>query len=65
MANFIIAHSAQESTKKGKSASCSGCGQTFPRRELVEVHDEHIALGYGVREGERHCRPCALVRSIM
>jgi hypothetical protein len=65
MANSIIAHPAQESTSREKTASCSGCAQRFPRRELVEVHDEHIALGYGVREGERCCRPCALVHSIM
>jgi hypothetical protein len=65
MAKTIIAHPAQESISKEKTASCSGCSRGFPIRELLEVHGEHVAFGYGVPEGERYCRPCALVRGIM
>ena len=60
MAKPIIAHPAQEPTSKVKTASCSGCGQRFPRRGLPKVHDEHVAFGYGVRIEERYCKPCAL-----
>jgi hypothetical protein len=59
MAKSIIAHPAQEPTEKEKAASYSGCGQWFRRRVLVEAHEEHVAFGYGVREGERYCQPCA------
>ncbi len=45
---------------RAKTAPCSGCGERFPRRDLVEVHAEHVAAGHGVREGERYCRPCAV-----
>ena len=65
MAEFIIAHPAQESTKKEKTASCSGCGQRFPVRLLLEVHDEHVAFGYGVRVGERYCRCCAQATGVL
>jgi hypothetical protein len=58
MAKSIIAHPGHEATKKEKTASCSGCSQRFPRRLLVEVHDEHVAFGSGVRIGERYCKPC-------
>ena len=59
MAKSIIAHLAQESTSRENTVSCSDCGQRFPRRELVEVHVEHVAFGYGVRIGERYCKPCS------
>ena len=60
MAKSIIAHSAQESTSKEKTASCSGCLQrSVPIRLLIEVHGEHVAFGYGVRTSERDCKPCA------
>jgi hypothetical protein len=59
MAKTIIAHPAQESTEKEKAASCSGCSRRFPMRVLVEVHEEHVAFGYGVRTSERYCRSCA------
>ena len=42
-----------------RSATCAGCGESHPRRELVEVGPEHLAFGHGVREGGRYCRPCA------
>jgi hypothetical protein len=59
MASTSVARSGQESTEKEKTANCSGCGQRFPMRLLLEVHDEHISYGYGVRIGERYCKPCA------
>jgi len=59
MAKPIIAQTAQESTEKEKAACCSGCGQRFRRRVLVEAHEEHVAFGYSIREGERYCQPCA------
>ena len=59
MAKSIIAHPAQESTKKGKSASCSGCGQKFPRRELFEVGPEEASWSLTICEGQVLCRRCA------
>ena len=65
MAKSIMAHPAHEPTYEKKTTACSGCGRRFPHCELVEVHDEHIAFGYGVRVGERYCRPCALICGIV
>ena len=53
-----LAHPAQESTRNEKTSSCSCRGQRFPRRRLVEAHDEHVAFGYGVRVGEQYCKRC-------
>jgi len=60
-----LAHFGQESTEKEKTANCSGCGHRFPRRELVEVHEEHTSYGYGVRIGERYCRSCARATGVI
>ena len=55
-----LAHPARPSTTEiEKTRPCSGCGERFPRRELVEVHRDHEHFGYEVLEGERYCRPCA------
>ena len=42
-----------------KTRPCFGCGERFPRPELVEVGPEHLAFGHGVSEGERYCHSCA------
>jgi hypothetical protein len=65
MAKSIIAHPAQESTKKEKAASCSGCSRRFLHRELREVRPEHTSFGYGVRIGERYCKPCARATGVL
>ncbi len=36
-----------------------GCGDRFPRGDLVEVGPEQLAFGYGIAEGERYCQKCA------
>ena len=59
MAKTIIAHPAQESTKIEKAASCSACGQRFPRRELREIGPEEASWSLTVCEGQVLCRPCA------
>ena len=59
MAKSIIAHTAQESTNKEKTASCSGCAQMFPRRELREVGEEEASWSLTVREGQALCQGCA------
>ena len=41
--------------RQSKPAPCSGCGERFPRRVLVEAMEDDL----GVFEGERFCRPCA------
>ena len=58
MAKTIIAHPAQESTKKEKTASCPCCGQRLPRRELFEVRPEEASWSFTVREGQMLCRSC-------
>ena len=43
---------------KAKTATCDGCGDLLPRRDLVEVlEDNHDGIRYF--DGERVCRPCA------
>ncbi len=43
---------------KAKTATCDGCGQRFPHRQLVEVLEgHHDNLRYF--DGEMVCRPCA------
>ena len=44
---------------RAKSASCSGCGERQPRREMVEVGPERAEMSLDAREGERFCQPCA------
>jgi len=58
MAKSIIAHPAQESTSKEKTATCSGCDRHFPRCELREVGPEEASWSLTVREGQALCRPC-------
>jgi hypothetical protein len=65
MAKSIIAHSAQESTSKEKTASCSGCAQRFPRRELREVGAEEASWSLTVREGQALCQGCAGHHSVL
>jgi hypothetical protein len=54
MAESIIAHPAQEPTSKEKTASCSGCGQRFLRRELREVGPEKL-LGVSWSARAKRC----------
>ena len=61
MAKPIIAQTAQESTKKGKTASCPGCGQRFPRRKLREVGPEEASWILTVPEGRERFVGLALV----
>jgi hypothetical protein len=65
MTKSIIAHPAQESTSKEKTASCSGCEQRFPRRELQEVGPEEASWSLAVREGQALCRSCALDHGLL
>ncbi len=45
--------------RRAKTPPCAGCGERFPRRELVEVGPEQAEMSVEAREGERYCRPCA------
>ena len=65
MAKPIIAHPAQESTSKEKAASCSGCGQRFPRRELREVGAKEASWSLTVCEGQVLCRSCARQHGVL
>ena len=40
---------------RAKTGRCDGCGERFPRRDLLEAMEDD----FGVFEGERLCRPCA------
>ncbi len=43
---------------RAKTAECSGCGERFPHRELVELtEDSHDGLTYF--DGDRLCGECA------
>jgi hypothetical protein len=47
-----------------KTASCSGCGERFPFRDLIELHeDNHDNLTYF--HGDRLCRECADVAGVI
>ena len=48
-------HIVAATIARAKTAACSGCGERFPHRELVEAMEDDL----GVFEGERYCRPCA------
>ena len=65
MAEFIIAHPAQESMSKEKTATCSGCDRRFPRRELREVGPEEASWSLAVREGQALCRPCTVRHGVL
>jgi hypothetical protein len=65
MAKSIIVHPAQEFTSKEKTASCSGCGQRFPRRELREVGPEETSWSLTVREGQALCRSCTRQHGVL
>jgi hypothetical protein len=51
--------------RRAKTARCSGCGEGFGASGLLEVGPEMVAMGEGVREGERYCRPCARRRGVL
>ena len=65
MAKSIIVHPAQEFTSKEKTASCSGCGQRFLRRELREVGSEEASWSLTVREGQALRRSCARQHGVL
>jgi hypothetical protein len=44
---------------KRRASRCDGCGCGSPASGLVEVGPEMVAMGDGVLEGQRYCRPCA------
>ena len=44
--------------QKPKVARCAGCNGKYPRRELIELHeDNHDNLTYF--HGDKPCRSCA------
>jgi hypothetical protein len=48
---------------KPKLAVCSGCGGKYPRKELIELHeDNHDNLTYF--HGDMICRSCADAASV-
>ena len=51
-------HVVAATIARAKSARCSGCGERFPRRRLVEVGPEEASWGYTL-EGEMYCEACA------
>jgi hypothetical protein len=65
MAKSIIAHPAQESTSQEKTASCFGCGQRFPRRELREVGPEEASWSLTIHESQTLCRPCVRTHGVL
>ena len=48
-------HIAAATIARAKTAACSGCGERFPRRDLLEAMEDDL----GVFEGERYCPACA------
>lgn len=51
-------HVVAATVARSKSGQCSGCRCRFPRRELVELHeDNHDNLTYF--HGDRLCEECA------
>jgi hypothetical protein len=54
----IRPRSLEVTAEKPKLAVCAGCGERFPRRELVTVHEgQHDGLVFF--DGDKVCRPCA------
>ena len=54
-------HAAQ--IARAKTARCAGCGARFPRREIVEVHEDHENLTWFV--GDELCRSCGIAHGIL
>jgi hypothetical protein len=51
-------HVVAATVANAKSASCSGCGDRVPRRDLIEVTEDHESLTFF--EGDHVCEDCAL-----
>jgi SWIM zinc finger len=47
-----------------KRFRCDLCGEWTPKAERVEVHEEQVVWGMGVREGDRLCRECARAEGV-
>jgi hypothetical protein len=50
-------HSYAALIANAKSATCDGCGDRVPRRDLVEVTEDHESLTYF--QGDALCESCA------
>jgi hypothetical protein len=48
---------------RAKTRQCAGCSKRFPRREMVQVHEEHDSLTFF--EGDTVCAGCALAHGIV
>lgn len=46
---------------KGRTATCSGCGERFRHSELFDVHEDGPTLA----EGSLVCASCALVHDVL
>jgi predicted nucleic acid-binding Zn finger protein len=54
----ILAVGILNAKRRAKKAVCSGCGGKYPRKELIELHeDNHDNLTYF--HGDHLCRLCA------
>src|SRR4051812_26710993 len=48
---------------RAKTRQCAGCGQRFPHREIVEVHEDRESLTFF--EGDPVCASCAFAHGIL
>ena len=48
---------------RAKSRQCAGCGQRFPHREIIEVHEDHDSLVFFI--GDPLCGSCALDHGVV
>jgi hypothetical protein len=46
-----------------KTRQCAGCSKRFPKRQCIEVHEEHGSLTWFV--GDSLCRGCALAHGVL
>jgi hypothetical protein len=53
----LIAIGILVAKRRARSAPCSGCGERFRRRDMVEVLEEHESLTFFV--GDLVCEECA------
>jgi hypothetical protein len=56
-------HVVAATIARAKTRQCAGCSKRFPRREMVEVHEEHDSLTFFV--GDAVCASCALAHGVL
>jgi hypothetical protein len=56
-------HVVAATIARAKTRQCAGCSKRFPRRETVEVHEEHASLTFFV--GGVVCASCALAGGVL